>query len=120
MFYVNGLPGRLASCLLGGLFGHKEQRSHCGLRGGDIVVGTHAVCDGIMQKSRNVSLHGLNSRNLAWREGGCSQQQLSPKLHPSPRDSAFATDCSHAFSAGQNSGPSLTLWHFWLPSSVSK
>ena len=51
---------------------------------GDIVVGTHAVCDGIVQKSRNVGLHGLNSRNLAWVEGGCSQQQLSPELHPSP------------------------------------
>ena len=51
---------------------------------GDIVVGTHAECDGIVQKSRNVGLHGLNSRNLAWGEGGCSQQQLSPELHPSP------------------------------------
>ena len=26
-FYVNGLQGRLASCLLGWSFGHKEQRS---------------------------------------------------------------------------------------------
>lgn len=27
------------------------------------------MCDGIVQKSRNVSLHGLSSRNLTWGEG---------------------------------------------------